>query len=285
MDTAVPPPPPPLAAPPAPVERALPGPDWPWWYGPVALVAGVIAGGVLGAIVITIAGISIESPAATVVGTLIADAFVVGAAVLFASLVAFPRIRDFGLRPTAFWPAVGWTALAILVFFVFSAVYEALLNPDVEQTVSEDLGADRGIFGLVVAGVVVTCVAPVAEEIFFRGFLYRAIRSRMPMIAAALAAGLLFGAVHWDFSTSKMLLVVPPLALLGTLLCLLYERTGSLYPPIAWHVLNNCLAYAVATSSEDGWRVVVVTGPLMLAACVVAPWAQRRWQSEQPAGA
>jgi hypothetical protein len=242
----------------------------------VALLAGVIVGGVIGAIVITVAGISIESPAATVIGTLIADAFVVAAAVAFAALVAFPRLRHFGLRHTTFWAALGWTALGIATFLVFGAIYEVILSPDVEQTVSEDLGADRGTFGLVVAGLVVTCVAPVAEEIFFRGFLYRAMRSRLPLIAAAVVSGVLFGIVHWDFSTSEMLLVVPPLSVLGFLLCLLYERTGSLYPCIAWHALNNCLAYAVATDSEDGWRVVVVTGPLMLMGCVVAPWLQRR---------
>ena len=283
METALTPAPPPPPPYPPPARTTLPGPDWPWWYGPVALLAGVIVGGVIGAIVITVAGISLDAPAATVIGTLIADAFVVAAAVAFASLVAFPRLRHFGLRATALWPAVGWTALAIVTFLVFGALYEVLLHPDVEQTVSEDLGADRGAFGLIVAGVVVTCVAPLAEEIFFRGFLYRAMRSRLPLIIAAMVSGLLFGVVHWDFSTSEMLLVVPPLSVLGMLLCLLYERTGSLYPCIAWHALNNCLAYAVATDSEDGWRVVVVTGPLMLLGCVVAPWLQQRRRSEPAA--
>ena len=44
---------------------------------------------------------------------------------------------------------------------------------------TEDLGADESTLALVAAGIVVIVVAPIAEEFFFRGFFYRALRSRM----------------------------------------------------------------------------------------------------------
>ena len=53
-----------------------------------------------------------------------------------------------------------------------------MVQPDAEQTVAQDLGADEGTFGMIAAGFMVVCVAPVAEEFFFRGFFYRALRSR-----------------------------------------------------------------------------------------------------------
>ena len=47
---------------------------------------------------------------------------------------------------------------------------------------AEDLGADEGTFGLIAAGFMVICVAPFAEEFFFRGFFYRALRSRFSIL-------------------------------------------------------------------------------------------------------
>ena len=51
--------------------------------------------------------------------------------------------------------------------------------------------------------------------------------------------------------------------------CLVYERTGSLFPVIGLHAFNNALAYAV--QADDGWQVSVVAGPLMLAAVALVP--------------
>jgi membrane protease YdiL (CAAX protease family) len=125
---------------------------------------------------------------------------------------------------------------------------------------------------MVAAGFMVICVAPVAEEFFFRGFFYRALRSRWSVLGAAGIDGLLFGVIHYDFSGADALLILPPLAVLGFIFCLVYERTGSIYPTIAMHSLNNAIAFGV-TIHEPG--VSLVLGPLMLLACATAPRAQR----------
>jgi membrane protease YdiL (CAAX protease family) len=108
----------------------------------------------------------------------------------------------------------------------------------------------------------------VAEEFFFRGFFYRALRSRYSMLIAAAIDGALFGIIHFDFSGADALLILPPLAALGFMFCLVYERTGSLYPVIALHAINNSLAFGI---QAEGWEVSAVFGPLMLLACVVVP--------------
>jgi membrane protease YdiL (CAAX protease family) len=153
-------------------------------------------------------------------------------------------------------------------FYVLAAVYTALVSPDAEQTVAQDLGADEGTFGLIVAGFMVICVAPFAEEFFFRGFFYRALRSRYSVIVAALIDGALFGVIHYDFSGSDALLILPPLAVLGFMFCLVLEKTGSLWPVVGLHAFNNAIAYGVAV--EDA-SVSLVLGPLMLVACMVLP--------------
>ena len=62
---------------------------------------------------------------------------------------------------------------------------------------TEDLGADESTLALVAAGIVVIVVAPIAEEFFFRGFFYRALRSRLGILSAAAIDGLVFGLIHF----------------------------------------------------------------------------------------
>jgi uncharacterized protein len=250
-------------------------PRWPPWYAGVgflvALVGTLIAVGVVAAIT----GETSEetTPTFTVVATFIQAVVFIGTAVLFASFTRRPAPWHFGLRRVPFWPALGWAALGMFSFYLFAAVYTAVVQPDAEQTVAQDLGADEGTFGMIAAGFMVVCVAPVAEEFFFRGFFYRALRSRFSVLVAAAIDGALFGVIHFDFSSSDALLILPPLAVLGFMFCLVYERTGSLYPVIALHAFNNALAFGI---QAEGWEVSAVLGPLMLVACALAPRFMRR---------
>jgi uncharacterized protein len=250
------------------VERA---PRWPAWYAGVGFVTGLVLTLVAVGVIAGVTGTSSDEDSATftIVATLAQSAVFVGTAWLFASLTAPPRLWHFGVRRAPFWPTVGWATLAIVSFYVLAASYAAVVQPDVDQTVTQDLGADQGTTGLIAAGFMVAVVAPFAEEFFFRGFFYRALRSRFPVLGAALIDGLLFGIIHFDFSGADALLIVPPLALLGFAFCLLYERTGTLFAPIALHSLNNSIAYAAQVN--DGWTVSVIAGPLMIAACMAVP--------------
>ncbi len=140
-----------------------------------------------------------ESPAAIIVGTLLLDGSLVAVA-LAVRLVRAPAARrgTSGCAATPFWPAVGWAALGIFSFYVFAAVYTVIVQPDVEQTVAEDLGAGESSFGLIAAGFMIICVAPFAEEFFFRGFFYGALRSRFSVAVAAIIDGALFGLIHFE---------------------------------------------------------------------------------------
>jgi uncharacterized protein len=263
--------------PPPPELPELPegaGPRWPAWYAGIGFLVALISTLVVVGIVAAATGASTddENPTFTVVATFLQGVIFIGTAVLFASFAGKPRAEHFGLRRSPFWPTVGWAALGLFSFYVVAAIYTAVVQPDAEQTVAQDLGADQGTFGLIAAGFMVICVAPVAEEFFFRGFFYRALRSRYSVLGAALIDGILFGAIHWDFSTADGLLIIPPLAALGFMFCLVYERTGSIYPVIALHALNNAIAFGVTV--EDA-GVSLVLGPLMLIACAVVPRAQR----------
>ena len=265
-----PPPPPPPERPELPEGVA---PRWPPWYAGVGFLAALIATLVVVGIAAAATGATTDDENATftVIATFLQGLIFIGTAVLFASFTRKPRAEHFGLRPTRFWPAVGWAALGMASFYVAVAVYSAIVQPDAEQTVAQDLGADQGTFGMIAAGFMVVCVAPVAEEFFFRGFFYRALRSRWSVLVAAGIDGLLFGVIHYDFSGADALLILPPLAALGFMFCLVYERTGSIYPTIALHALNNAVAFGVTVEDPS---VSLVLGPLMLLACSTIPRAQ-----------
>ena len=266
-----PPPPPPPDRPELPEGAA---PRWPAWYAGVgflvALIATLIVVGILAAA--TGATADDEDPTFTIVATFLQGLIFIGTAVLFASLTRKPKPEQFGLRPARFWPAAGWAALGLLTFYALVALYSVIVQPDAEQSVAQDLGADQGTFGMIAAGFMVICVAPIAEEFFFRGFFYRALRSRWSILGAAAIDGLLFGVIHYDFTGADALLILPPLAILGFIFCLVYERTGSIYPTIAMHSFNNAIAFGVTI--HDG-SVSLVLGPLMLLACATIPRAQR----------
>ena len=263
-----------VAPPPSPPELPEQArPRWPWWYGPLAFLAGAVTGLITSGILWAAFGVDdpSDSPWAIVVGTALLDGSLVGAALLFASFVRKPRPWHFGLRRTRFWPAVGWAALGMVTFYVLVAIYSAVLDPHVEQSVAKDLGAEDSSVGLIAAGFMIICIAPFAEEFFFRGFFYGALRSKFPVIVAALIDGALFGLIHFEGGQDAWL-IVPPLAFLGFMFCLVYERTRSLYPVIALHSINNSIAYA---AQADGGAVSAVLGPLVVLACALGPRLQR----------
>jgi membrane protease YdiL (CAAX protease family) len=266
-----PPPPPPPDQPELPEGAA---PRWPAWYAGVGFLVALVATLVVVGIFAAATGTTSDDEDATftIVATFLQGMIFIGTAVLFASFTRTPRAEHFGLRPTRFWQAVGWAALGLFCFYLLAFVYTVIVQPDAEQTVAQDLGADQGTFGLIAAGFMVICVAPVAEEFFFRGFFYRALRSRWSVLGAATIDGLLFGVIHYDFSGADALLILPPLAVLGFTFCLVYERTGSLYPVIALHAFNNAIAYGATV--EDA-SVSLVLGPLMLLGCALVPWIQQ----------
>jgi membrane protease YdiL (CAAX protease family) len=157
--------------------------------------------------------------------------------------------------------------VAYAAFWLFSGLYQGIFHPHGKQTVAKDLGADNGGPLLVLAAILVIVVAPVAEEFFFRGFFFRALRSRFPLILAAVIDGLVFGLVH--YTGAQTLTVLPVLAVLGFVFCMAYESTGSIIPGIAVHAVNNSISYAVTVNSSEG--VAIGLGAAMVAACALVP--------------
>jgi len=108
---------------------------------------------------------------------------------------------------------------------------EHMRNP-VTEILTSGVTAPELIWVLLVLCVVV----PVAEEIFFRGFVYRGLRARWGVLTAALASAAFFGVVHLE------VMHFLPIFVLGVVVAYTFQRTGSLVPAIVIHALNNVVA-------------------------------------------
>jgi membrane protease YdiL (CAAX protease family) len=256
--------PPPHGEPPpsTPTER-----EWPVWLGFAGLAAVVVISIVTSGLIYGIAGVDPGEDAPA--GVDLASSLALQLSLIATALVAAHLIRpihawQFGLRGTRFLPAVGWAALGMVVFYLLAAVWVALVG-EPEQSTAEDVGADEGTLALIGAGVMFVVIAPIAEEIFFRGFFYGSLRTRLPTAWAAIVCGVVFGLIHASTGVSA----IPILIVLGIIFCLVRERTGSLYPCIGLHALNNTFAYAGQTDVHPG--IAAGLGAAMLVACSVTP--------------
>jgi membrane protease YdiL (CAAX protease family) len=141
-------------------------------------------------------------------------------------------LRRLGVRGFRVGTALMWGAASIGAYLAFAALYSAIFGVPEQEDIAEGFGA------LPVQILLIVIAAPISEELLFRGLIFGGIRKHMPAIAAALVAGLIFGALHALTGLSA----VPPLIAFGFILCLLYEKTGSIVPGIVLHMLNNSVA-------------------------------------------
>jgi membrane protease YdiL (CAAX protease family) len=235
----------------------LPENDWPAWSGLAALVAALVLAAVGGLIVdipAVLLGVKISSshtpPGLELADTVVQDLAFVLTVVLFAQMgKRTARSWQFGLRPTPVRRAAGLVVLTILMFLLFSVVWAALVNIQKEKLL-EQLGADQTTLLLALSALLTTVIAPICEEILFRGYIFAALSKWKGWLPAAAVTGVLFGGVH---AGSAPVADLMPLAVLGFALCWLYRRAGSLYPCIATHSLNNSLAFGVL--EKWGWWI------------------------------
>jgi membrane protease YdiL (CAAX protease family) len=148
-------------------------------------------------------------------------------------------LRRLGWRP--FKPvALAQMLLVLLSFYAVVAIYSVVITQPNQEDIGSDLGLDRGVLLASIAVFLICVVAPIAEETFFRGFLYGGLRQRFSQIPASTMSGLVFGLVHAPTGITTVI----PLAVFGIGLALLYERTGSIWPGIIAHAINNSIALA-----------------------------------------
>jgi membrane protease YdiL (CAAX protease family) len=150
-------------------------------------------------------------------------------------------LRSF--QPQAVGLGCGLMLLSMLFNFVYAAIlgiYGYQIQPDIAPLFTET----RFPLLLLVGGAL---IAPIIEELFFRGFVFAGLRKHWDWKKAAMASAILFAMAH-IVPTS-----IPPIFILGVIFAFLYQISGSIWPAIIMHMLTNAIALSAAYAISQGW--------------------------------
>ena len=148
----------------------------------------------------------------------------------------------FGVRVADVRDWIGWALLATVVCLVCAQLLGRFSGWLIEtvsgeepalQTTVELLRESSSPFRLLYMGLVTVVMAPIAEELLFRGVLYPAVLQHQGRLVAMAGTSAVFGLIHAN------LLTMLPLFAIAMVLTVLYERTRNLLAPILAHALFN----------------------------------------------
>lgn len=159
--------------------------------------------------------------------------------------------RQLGLRGWPTWTDIGLAVVGFLAQLILAAALTALfmIFPWFQEIAdqSQDVGFSVLNSGLdrVVAFIALVVIAPIAEEIIFRGWLYGIMRRKLSekvsnvagMVISILLVSLLFGLVHMQWNVGVNVFAT------SVVLCGLREVTGTIYAGILVHMLKNGVAF------------------------------------------
>jgi membrane protease YdiL (CAAX protease family) len=153
-----------------------------------------------------------------------------------AGLPSFPgRDAAGALRTGLGWGVLAWIGSTIVLAAVVW-ILEQLGQPPEPET------AERAIAMLdpILVVVAIVILAPIAEEVFFRGVVFNAFLREGGRRWAFIGSAALFSLIHLS------LVSLVPIFLLGLALAWVYDRTGNLLAPIAMHATVNGISVALA---------------------------------------
>lgn len=226
-----------------------------WWMA-IILPAWVLASFVLAQLLV--AGVllalknlnvSVGSVNENLLSSIIAASIYV---ITFALIIVVPRYtrrskvtpKDIGLDRLPKWTDILLTPVGLIVYLIASALLMLLATAVLPWFDSNEV-QNTGFAGLsqryeyILAFITLVVLAPVAEEVVFRGYLLGKLRTYVPVWVAILITSVLFGFIHgaWNLAIDTFALSV--------VLCLLRISTGSIWAPILLHMTKNAIAFYI----------------------------------------
>ena len=147
---------------------------------------------------------------------------------------------DFGFKPAKtrwyFVAIVLYMVQILLIVGIFMLINKLIpaINTEEEQSVLEFGKSGWGFWLSFVSSVV---VAPVIEEIVFRGIILIGLAKKFPLWVAAIISALAFALLHGQINVGIYTFIF------GIILSYTYIRSGSIYPGIMAHFINNLIAF------------------------------------------
>ena len=152
-------------------------------------------------------------------------------------------LSDFGLRRFKIFKAalyillalVMFTALVSIVFIIVTIIFPNF-NATQSQAIADEFGTSR--IGIILSFVMTVIIAPVIEEIYFRGLMLPAVTKRFGWGMGVIISSSLFAVLHMQANVMVYTFI------LGVFLCFMYIRLKSIIPGILLHAINNSIAFA-----------------------------------------
>lgn len=156
-------------------------------------------------------------------------------------------------QPTGSWLALGFGLVAgiIALFTAYGVNIVLALITGTEEPVEQQLLQDAlgGGVTLLLAGVIAVIVAPIVEEVVFRGVLFRALADRIGLWVGAIISSALFALIHIEVVTSQPI-ALGGLFAVGLALALAFHYTGNLLVPVIGHAVFNAASLSLALAVD-----------------------------------
>ncbi|MFH1284601.1 MAG: type II CAAX endopeptidase family protein [Candidatus Peregrinibacteria bacterium] len=171
--------------------------------------------------------------------------------IIFVPLIAITvlkyklKFRHFGFKKTGIWKILEFVIggyviyLGINIILTLIILYAGFKIPgyQLQEKILPVFG--DGTVNLVVAGIILVLVAPVLEEIFFRGFLLRSLTNKIGAIYGTVFTAVIFAIFHMQWQS------IIPIFILGLIINAMVIKTRSIWPGIYFHIFNNAIAFTL----------------------------------------
>lgn len=150
--------------------------------------------------------------------------------------------QEIGLSRLLSWMDIALAPAGFILYFLGSAIATYAISQfvpsiDLTQVQETGFGHIEHYYEYILAFVTLIILAPVAEEILFRGYLYGKLRKLLPVWATVLITSLLFAFAHGQWNVGIDVFI------LSIVLCSLREVTGSIWAGMLLHMMKNGLAF------------------------------------------
>lgn len=143
---------------------------------------------------------------------------------------------EVGIKPFARkdWKTIVLFSIILLVGAVIIVVLTSFIGNSWENSKTEAMQQNVTLFTVLLAFISAAIISPIYEEIFYRGFIYRWLRTRVGFIGALLLSSAIFTIIHIPTYNA-----MPVNFFSGIIFALAYERTNSIWPSVIIHGLTN----------------------------------------------
>ena len=133
----------------------------------------------------------------------------------------------------------------LLLNFLWSLGLDEIPGFQKQQPILPFFGEEN--WQVMIGFVVIAMIAPIVEEMFFRGFMLPTLVKNLNVFWGSVLTAAIFALIHFELQ------IVIPIFILGLILNGLFLKSRSLWPGIGFHVLNNVLAFSVEWAMLQGW--------------------------------